>query len=183
MQHTRLSCPSSSLEFAQTHVHWVDDAIQSSHPLSPPSPPVLNLSKHQGLFLGSLCQVAIVLEIQLQHQSFQWIFRIVWLAWPPCSPRDSQESSLAPQFKSINSSALRLLYGPTLTFVHDYRKNHSFDYTDLCWQNDVSAFLNMLSRFFIAFLPRSKHLLISWLQLPIGPRNSASSKHKKYKKV
>ena len=44
-----------------------------------------------------------------------------------CSPRDSQESSLTPQFKSINSSALTLLYGPTLTSIHDYWKNHSFD--------------------------------------------------------
>ena len=44
-----------------------------------------------------------------------------------CSPRDSQESSPTPQFKSINSSALRFLYSPTLTFIHDYGKNHSFD--------------------------------------------------------
>ena len=50
----------------------------------------------------------------------------------------SQESSPA-QFESISSSALRLLYGPTLTSIHDYWKNHSFDYTDLCWQSDVSA--------------------------------------------
>ena len=48
--------------------------------------------------------------------------------------------SLAPQFKSINSSALSFLYGPTLTSVHDYWKNHSLDYIDLCWQNDVFAF-------------------------------------------
>jgi len=54
---------------------------------------------------------------------------------------DSQESSPAPQFESINSSALSLLYGPTLTSVHDYWKNYSFDYTDLWQQNDVSAFL------------------------------------------
>ena len=48
-------------------------------------------------------------------------------------PRDSQESSLAPQFESVNSSMLSLLYGPTLTSIHDYWKNHTFDYTDLCW--------------------------------------------------
>ena len=48
--------------------------------------------------------------------------------------------SSTPQFESINSSALSLLYGPTLTSIHDYWKNHSFDYTDLCWQSDVSAF-------------------------------------------
>ena len=64
------------LEFAQTHVHRVDDAIQPSHPLSSPSPPALNLSQHQGLFQcdSSLHQVAKILELQLQHQSFQWVF-------------------------------------------------------------------------------------------------------------
>ena len=58
----------------------------------------------------------------------------------PCSPRDAQESSPTPQFKTINSLALSLLYGPTLTPVHAYCKNHSFDQTDLCWQSNVSAF-------------------------------------------
>ena len=73
-------------------------------------------------------------------------------SWYPCNPRDSQESSLAPQFESINSSELSLLYGPAFTSIHDYWKNHSFDYTDLCWQS-VSLLFNMLSRFVIAFLP------------------------------
>ena len=59
---------------------------------------------------------------------------------------------------------LSLLYAPTLTFVHDYLKNHSFDYMDPCWQSDISAF--EYSKFVIAFLPRNKYLLISWLQLP-----------------
>ena len=54
--------------------------------------------------------------------------------------RDSQESSPAPQFESINSSALSLLYGPTLTYVHNYWKNHSFDYTGICQQDDVAPF-------------------------------------------
>ena len=67
--------------FAQTHVHWVGDAIQPSHPLSSPSPPTFNLSQHQGLFqwVSSLHQVAKGLEFQLQHQSFQWIFRVDFL--------------------------------------------------------------------------------------------------------
>ena len=62
------------LESTQTHVHWVGDAIQPSHPLPSPSPPALNLSQHQGLFqwVSSSHQVAKVLEFQLQHQSFQW---------------------------------------------------------------------------------------------------------------
>ena len=69
------------LELAQTHVHWVSDAIQPSHPLSSPSPPAFNLSQHQGLFswVNSSHQVAKVLELQLQHQSFQWIFRTDFL--------------------------------------------------------------------------------------------------------
>ena len=64
-------------EFTQTHILWVIDAIQPSHPLSSPSPPALNLSQHQGLFqwVNSLHEVAKVLEFQLQHQSFQWIPR------------------------------------------------------------------------------------------------------------
>ena len=63
-------------EFAQTHVHWVGDAIQPSHPLSSPSPPAPNPSQHRGLFqwVNSSHQVAKVLEFQLQHQSFQWLF-------------------------------------------------------------------------------------------------------------
>ena len=64
-------------ELAETRVHWVSDAIQPSHPLSSPSPPTFNLSQDQGLFqwASSSYQVAKVLELQLQHQSFQWIFR------------------------------------------------------------------------------------------------------------
>ena len=77
-----------------------------------------------------------------------------WLVWSPCSPRDSQESSSTPQLKSINFSALSLLYGPTLTSIHDYGKTIA-----LTRQNFVgkvmSLLFNMLSRLVIAFLPRS----------------------------
>ena len=68
-------------DLTQTHVHWVDDAIQPSHPLSSPSPPAFNLSQHQGLFrwVSSSHQVAKILEFQLQHQSFQCIFRTDFL--------------------------------------------------------------------------------------------------------
>ena len=62
------------------------------------------------------------------------------LVGSPCSPRDSQESSPTPQFKSINSSALSFLWSPTLTPRHDHWINHTLDQTDLCWQNNVSAF-------------------------------------------
>ena len=89
------STPGSSvlhclLEFAQTHVHWIGDTIQPSHPLLSPSPPTFNLSQHQGLFqwVSSLHQVAKALKLQFQHQSFQCIFRTDflcdWLVWSPC---------------------------------------------------------------------------------------------------
>ena len=72
-----LSVHHQLLEFTQTHVHWVGEAIQPSHSLSSPSPPAFNLSQHQGVFkwVRSLHQVAEVLEFQLQHQFFQWTFR------------------------------------------------------------------------------------------------------------
>ena len=68
-------------EFTQAHVHRVSDAIQPSHPLSSPSPPVSKPSQHQGLFqwANSSYEVAKVLEFQPQHQSFQWIFRTDFL--------------------------------------------------------------------------------------------------------
>ena len=81
----------------------IESVIPSRHLiLSPPSPPALKLSQHQGLFhwVSSSHQVAKVLELQLQHQSLQWIFRVDFLqeslVWSPCSPRNSQESSPAP---------------------------------------------------------------------------------------
>ena len=68
-------------ELAQTHVHQLGEDIQPSHPLSSPSPPAFNLSQQQGLFqrVSSSHQVAKVLELQLQYQSFQWIFRTDFL--------------------------------------------------------------------------------------------------------
>ena len=120
-------------EFTQTHVHPISDAIQPSHPLSSPSPPAPNPSQHQSLFqwVNSSHEVAKTLEFQPQHQSFQWTPRTDLLqnglVGSPCSPRDSQESSPVPQFKSINSLALSFLHSPTLTSRHDHWKNHSLD--------------------------------------------------------
>ena len=94
----------------------IKSVMPSNHLIpSSPSPPSLNLSRHQGLFqwVSFSSQVARVLELQFQHQSFQWIFRLDWLVWS-CSPRDTQESSTS-QFEGSNSSVLRLLYSPTLT--------------------------------------------------------------------
>ena len=74
------------------------------------------------------------------------------------------KSSPASQLESINSSALSLLYGPVLTFTPAYWKNHSFDYTT-CVHKVTSLFFNRLSRFAVTFLPKSKHLLSSCLEL------------------
>ena len=131
-------------KFAQTHIHWVSDAIQLSHFLLPSSH-ALRLSQHQSLFqwIGSSHQVAKGLKLLFQHQSFQWLFKVDflldWLVWS-YSPRNSQEFSSALQFESIKSLMLSLFYGLTLTSLHDYWKNHSFDYMDLCQQSDVSGF-------------------------------------------
>ena len=143
-------------EFTQTHVHRVGDAIQPSHPLSSPSPPTFNLSQHQGLFqrVSSLHQVAKVLELQLQHQSFQWIFRTDFLqdglVGSPCSPRDSQESSPIPQFKGINSSALNFL----VQLLYPYMTTgKTIALTRRTFVGKVMSLLfNTLSRLVITFL-------------------------------
>ena len=157
-------------ESIQTHVHRVSDAIQPSHPLLSPSPPALNLSQHQGLFkwVSSSHEVAKVLEFQLQHQSFQWIPRTDLLRIPrtdllvgsPCSPRDSQESSPTPQFKSINSLVLSFFI---VQLSHPYMTTgKTIALTRQTFVGKVmSLLLNMLSRLVITFFSRSKHLLIS----------------------
>ena len=98
-------------------------------------------------------------------------------------PGEFQDRSLVEAIQSIGLhrvghewatiTSLQILYGPTLTSIHGWWKNHGFDYADLCQQSDVSVFFlffvfffNILSKFVIAFLPRSKCLLISWLQSP-----------------
>ena len=121
---------------------------------------LFNLSQHQGLFqwIGSSTSggpsIGASASVSALPMNIQGWFPLGLTGLISLQFRDSQESSPAPQFESINSSVLSLLYGPTLTFVPDYWKNHSFDYMDLCWQV-MSLFFNMLSRFVIAFLLRS----------------------------
>ena len=136
-------------DLAQTHVHWVGDTIHPCHPLLPPSLPALNLSQHQGLFqwVGCLQQVAKYWSLSFSFSispsneySGLIFFRIDWfdlLAVQGALKSLLQHHNL---FESISSSVLNLLYGPTLTLVHDYWKNHRFDYTDLCRQSGISVF-------------------------------------------
>ena len=158
-QHNRLLWPSLSPSVSQTHVHWPSPAIQPSYPLPSTSSPALSLSH----------QVAKVLALQLKHQSFQWIFRTDflsdWLVWSSC-PRDSQESSATPQFKSINSLALSFFIGQ---LSHPYMTTgKTIALTRWTFVGKIVPLLfNMLSKLVIAFLPRSKHLLISMAAVPI----------------
>ena len=85
------------------------------------------------LFTSSRQSIGASASASVFPMNIQDWFPLGLTGWSPCCPRDCQESSLAPQFKSINSSVLSLLYGPTLTSVHDY----SFDYMDFCWQSNA----------------------------------------------
>ena len=114
-------------------------------------------------------KVANVLEFQLWHCYLQRNPRADLfqnrLVGSPCSPRDSQESSPTPQFKSINSLALSFLHSPTLTSILTTGKTIALT-RRTCVGKVMFLLLNMLSRLVITFLPRSKYLLISWLQSP-----------------
>ena len=138
------------LEFTQTHIHRVSDTIQPSHPLSSPSPPAPNPSQHQSLFqwVNSSKLRRVSLE---QSKLFAWgispskehpgliSFRMEWLDL--LAVQGTLKSLL--QHHNSKASVLQcfsLLYGPTLTSIHDYWKNHSFEKTDLCQQSNVSAF-------------------------------------------
>jgi len=133
LQHARLPCPwptPGACSNSCPSTWWCHPTILSSVvPLSS----CLQSFTASGSFqwVSSSHQVAKVLEFQLQHHSLQRNPRADLLqnglVGSPCSPGDSQESSPTPQFKSINSSVLSLLHSPTLTSIHDYWKNHSFD--------------------------------------------------------
>ena len=113
-----LSVPHHLPEFAHVHVHCIADAVQPSHPLTPSSS-ALNLSQHQGFFqwVVRLHQITKILELQLQHQSFQWIFTVDlpedWLVWSSCCPRDFHKSlnskGFSPQVKFSKTSSLTCL--------------------------------------------------------------------------
>ena len=113
----------------------IESVMPSSHLILCHPPLLLRpiLPSIKGLFqwVNSSHEVAKLLEFQLQHQSLQWTPRTDFLqdglVGSPCSPRDSQDPSPTPQFKSINSSVLSFLHSPALTSIHDYWKKHSLD--------------------------------------------------------
>ena len=158
-------------ELAQAHVHWVGDAIQLSHNLSSHSPPALNLSQHQGLskWVSSSHQVAKVLEFRFiisptSEYSKRISFRMDWLN--PLAVQGTLKSLL--QHHSSKASVLQCLAFFIVQLSHPYMTTGKT--TALTRQTFVgkvmSLFFNMLSRLVITFLPKSKCLLISWLQSP-----------------
>ena len=117
------------LEPTQTHVHWTGDAIQPSHPLLlPPSIfPRIRVFSNDSVLRIRWPSTGVSASASVFPVNIQDWFPLGWTGWISLSPRDSQESSPTPQFKSINSLVLSFLYSPTLTSIHDYWKNHSFD--------------------------------------------------------
>ena len=157
LQHARLPCPSPSPEACSNSCplsQWCHPTISSSV--------VLFSSCLQSFPASRSFSMNQVFTSGGQSIGVSTAFLQDWLVWFPCSPRDSQEYSPTPQFKSINSLVLSLLYDPTLTSVHDYWKDTAL--TRWTFVGKVmSPLFNMQSSFVIGFLPRSKSLLILWL--------------------
>ena len=129
-------------EFTQTHVHRVGDAIQPSHPLSsllllpPVSPSIRVFSNVPALHIRWPKYWSFGFSISLSNEYSGLIScRMDWFDLLAVQGTLNEESFPVPQFESINSSALSLLYGPALTSVRDYWKNYNSDYTDLCLQS------------------------------------------------
>ena len=128
-------------KFAQIHIHCIGDPIQPSHHLMPASPSALSLSQHpvSQLFASDERSIGVSASASVLLMSIQGWFPLRLTGLVSCCPRDSQESSPAPQSKRTNSSALCLLYGPALTTLPDHWEDHNLDYTGLCWQSVVPA--------------------------------------------
>ena len=147
LQHTRLPCPSLSPRVCSNSYplsQWCHPTITSSvSPFSscPQSLPVSGYFPVSWLFTSGGQSIGDSTSESVLPMNIQSWFPLGLTVCSPCCPRDSQESSPAPQFKSINlrCSAFFML-SPTLVSVHDYWRNHSFDYIHLCQESDVSAF-------------------------------------------
>ena len=164
LQHPDFSVHHQLLELTQTHVQQVTDAVQPSLPLLFPFPPAFNLSQHQGLFqlVTSLHQVAKVLEFKLQHQSFQWMFRMDWLDL--LEVQGTLKSLLQHHNSKVSLLQCSAFFKVKLSHPH-MTTGKAIALTRWTFVGKVMSLLfNMLSRLVITFLPESKHLLISWLR-------------------
>ena len=171
------------LEFTETHVHRVGDAIQPSHSLLSPSPPTFNLSQHQGLLNESVLRIrwpkywSFNFSISPSNEySGLTFFRINWLDL--LTVQGTLKSLI--QHHSSKASILWCSAFFTVQLSHPYMTTgKTIALTRWTFVGKVLSLLfSMLSRLVIAFLPRSKRLLISWLQLPsaviLEPKNKVS---------
>ena len=157
LQHARLPCPSVCLTVCSNSYPWIIDAIQPSYPLSPPSPYALNLSHHQGLLVSSSHQVAKVLELQLQHQSFQWILSWFPLGLTGLISMQSKGLKNFLQHHNLKPSVLWLSACFIIQLSHPHKTTGKIIALTI-WtfvSKVMSLLLKMLSRFVIAFLPKS----------------------------
>ena len=158
------------LELAQTYVHWIDDAIEPSHPLSPPSPPALSLFQHQGLFqrVSSSHQVAKVASVSASvlPMNIKGWFPLDWLVWSLCYPRDLQQVFCSTTFWKHQ------FFGTQFSLWSNFHFHTRLLEKPKLWLfRPLSAkwclwFLICCLRLVIAFLPRSRCLLSPWLQSP-----------------
>ena len=156
------------LEFAQTHIHWVSDAIQPSHSLSSPFSSCPQSFPAPGSFPMSLLLASggqsTGVSASVHPVNIQDWFPLGLTGLTSLLSKGLSRVFSSTTVRRINSLALRLLYGPTLTSIHDYwKKNIALTIWTFA-SNGMSLLFSTLSRFVIAFLPKSKHLLISWLQ-------------------
>ena len=126
-------------EFAQVHVQWVSDAIKPFHPLSSIFPSIRVFFNESALCIRWPKHWSFASASVLPISSQNW-FPLGLTGLISLLSKGLSRVVSSTTIQNINSSALSLLYGPNLTPIYDYWKNHSSDYTDLCWQNDVSAF-------------------------------------------
>ena len=146
LQHARLPCPSLSprvcLNSCPLSWWWHPTISSSVVPFSSclQSCPTSGSFQMSQLFASSGQSITVSASASVLPMNIQDWFPLGWTGWISCSLQDSQESSPTSQFKSVNSSALSFLFSPTCISIHDYWKNHRFDYMGLCWQSNVSAF-------------------------------------------
>ena len=145
LQHARLLCPSPTLRAYSNSCplsQWFHPNISSSvTPFSSSSvfPSIRVFSSELTLHIRYPKYWSFSFSFSFLPMNIQSWFPLGLTVWSPCHARHCQESS-PEQFKSISSSVLSLLYGPTVTSLHDCWENHSFDDMDVCWQSNVSAF-------------------------------------------
>ena len=156
-------------EFTQTHVYWVSDAIQAFHPLSSPSPPAFNLSQHQGLYkwVSFSQSIGVSASASVLPMNTQDWSPLGWTDWIPLQSVQGTLKSLL-QHHSSKASIVWCSAFFTVQLSHPYlTTGKTVALTRRTFVGKVmSLFFNMLSRLVITFLPRSKSLLISWLQSP-----------------